>query len=216
MFKQALTVKKIMLVKLSDVIFVTLFTLAVIPVAFANTQQVEVSAAASNSATNKAQCLPFLDRKVRQLHKKSTVDLCELTQGKTVLIINTASHCGFTKQFSGLEAIHKKYQPQGLVVLGFPSDDFFQEEDDEADTATICFVNYGVTFTMLNTIEVRGSDADPIFKHLANETVSPKWNFYKYLVRADGKKVQHFNSRVSPEDSDFIQAIETALTHQSN
>ncbi|WP_448211873.1 glutathione peroxidase [Colwellia sp. MEBiC06753] len=157
------------------------------------------------------QCLAFLDHKFRKLHASDEVDLCKLTAGKPVLLVNTASNCGFTPQFKGLEALHKKYQAQGLVVIGFPSDDFFQEEDDEKDTAKVCFVNYGVTFTMLQTTAVRGSDVNPVFKHLGDETTSPKWNFYKYLVSKDGKNIQHFNSRVAPDDAEFIQAIEVVL-----
>jgi len=156
-------------------------------------------------------CAPFLRYTIRRLHSQVRLDLCELTAGKPLLIVNTASHCGFTPQFKGLEAIYKKYQSQGLVVLGFPSDDFFQEEDEEKDTAKVCFVNYGVTFPMMKTINVRGSDAHPIFKHLADKTTSPKWNFYKYLVSRDGKHIKHFNSRVTPDDAEFIQAIEAAL-----
>ena len=156
-------------------------------------------------------CAPFFNHSFRKLHAKQDVDLCQLTAGKPVLVINTASNCGFTPQFKALEAIHKKYKDQGLVVIGFPSDDFFQEEDDEKDTAEVCFVNYGVTFTMLQTSAVRGSDVNPVFKHLGEETTSPKWNFYKYLISKDGKQVKHFNSRVSPDDAEFIQAVEALL-----
>ncbi len=156
-------------------------------------------------------CAPFLQHTVRKLHSSERVDLCALTAEKTVLVVNTASHCGFTPQFKGLEALHKRYQAQGLVVIGFPSDDFFQEEDDEKDTANVCFVNYGVTFTMLNTVEVRGDGAHPIFVHLAEKSTAPKWNFYKYLISADGKRVKHFNSRVTPESEAFVMALEAEL-----
>jgi glutathione peroxidase len=163
------------------------------------------------SDTEKSQCAPYLKQKVRKLHSKQSIDLCELTANKTVLIVNTASHCGFTPQFEQLEAIHKKYQSRGLVVLGFPSDDFFQEEDDEKATADICFVNYGVTFTMLTTNAVRGSDVQPVFKYLGDKSTAPKWNFYKYLVSADGEKVKHFNSRVEPDSVEFINTLESLL-----
>ena len=166
-------------------------------------------ASGSNSVING--CAPFLQHKIRRLHSERELDLCALTSGKTVLIVNTASHCGFTPQFKGLEALYKKYQSQGLVILGFPSDDFFQEEDDEKDTAKVCFTNYGVTFPMFNTLAVRGSDAHVIFKHLAEKTTSPKWNFYKYLVSENGERIKHFNSRVTPDDTEFIKAIEAAL-----
>lgn len=156
-------------------------------------------------------CAAFLDHSFRKLHAKESVDLCELTAGKPVLIVNTASNCGFTPQFKALEAIHKKYKDDGLVVIGFPADNFFQEEDEEKDTAEVCFVNYGVTFTMLQTTSVRGDDANAVFKHLGEQTTSPKWNFYKYLVSKDGKSIQHFNSRVSPDEQEFIDAVEQVL-----
>lgn len=158
-----------------------------------------------------SQCLAFMQHSEKKLHASEHVNLCTLTAGKPVLIVNTASHCGFTPQFTGLEALHKKYQDKGLVVIGFPSDDFFQEEDDEKDTADICFVNYGVTFTMLSPVHVFGSNAHPIFKHLADKTTAPKWNFYKYLVSADGKSVKHFNSRVTPDSDVFVNAINDIL-----
>ncbi|NMP30261.1 glutathione peroxidase [Thalassotalea sp. M1531] len=160
---------------------------------------------------NDASCSQFLNHSFRQLHAKERVDLCQLTAGKPVLIVNTASNCGFTPQFKALETLHKRYKEQGLVVIGFPSDDFFQEEDDEKDTAKVCFVNYGVTFTMLQTTAVRGSDVNPVFEHLGEATTSPKWNFYKYLVSKDGQTIKHFNSRMSPDESEFIQAVEAIL-----
>jgi glutathione peroxidase len=147
---------------------------------------------------------------MRKLHSEESVNFCEF-KDKPLLIVNTASNCGFTGQFEELEALHQKYKDKGLVVIGFPSDDFFQEENDEADTAEVCYVNYGVTFTMLSTSEVRGDDANPIFKHLNAQTSSPKWNFYKYLVSADRKTVQRFNSRTKPLSANLTQAIENSL-----
>lgn len=158
-----------------------------------------------------ASCANFLNHTMRKLHSSETVNLCELTRNKTVLLVNTASNCGFTSQFKQLESLYQQYQDQGLVVIGFPADNFFQEEDDEKDTAKVCYVNYGVTFTMLETTSVRGSDANPIFKHLAKQTTAPKWNFYKYLVSQNGTKIQHFNSKVQPTDKKFIATLEAAL-----
>ena len=176
-------------------------------------EPVEKSAETANDKIQAVSCPVFFQQSMRKLHSQEQVDLCQLTAGKTVLAVNTASNCGFTPQFKSLEALHKKYQAQGLVVIGFPSDDFFQEEDDEKDTAKVCFVNYGVTFTMLETTAVRGDDANKVFTYLAEQTTAPKWNFYKYLVSADGKKVQHFNSKVKPSDAEFITAIENALAN---
>lgn len=165
----------------------------------------------AENVKQQASCPAFLNHSFRKLHAKEMVDLCELTAGKPLLLVNTASNCGFTPQFKGLEALHKKYKDQGLVVIGFPSDDFFQEEDDEKATAEVCFVNYGVTFTMLQTSAVRGADVNPVFEHLGKATTKPKWNFYKYLVSKDRQLIQHFNSRVKPDDVEFISAIEEQL-----
>lgn len=155
-------------------------------------------------------CPDYLNVEARKLHSDEVVDLCEVTNGKPVLIVNTASNCGFTPQFEALEALHKEYEDD-LVVIGFPSDDFFQEEDDEAKTADVCFVNYGVTFTMVSTSAVRGSDVNSVFAYLGDKTAAPKWNFYKYLVSADGESVQQFNSRVKPDSEELKKAIESVL-----
>ena len=158
-----------------------------------------------------ASCPDYLNVEARKLHSEENVNLCELTQGKAVLIVNTASHCGFTPQFEALEALHKQYADKGLVVIGFPSDDFFQEEKDEAKTADVCFINYGVTFTMVSTSPVKGSEANSVFKYLGDKSGQPKWNFYKYVVSGDGKTVKEFSSRVKPDSDELIKAIESVL-----
>ncbi|MDK1288892.1 glutathione peroxidase [Pseudoalteromonas umbrosa] len=157
-----------------------------------------------------ANCNDFTDVDVRKLRSQETVNLCQF-KGKPLLLVNTASNCGFTGQFKDLEALHQKYKDKGLVVVGFPSDDFFQEENDEADTAKVCFINYGVTFTMMATSPVRGDDANPIFKHLGEQVGSPKWNFYKYLVSADRKEIQRFGSRTKPLSDELTNAIEKQI-----
>ncbi|MDF0532800.1 glutathione peroxidase [Shewanella yunxiaonensis] len=158
-----------------------------------------------------AQCPSYLNLKLRKLHSQEMVDLCALTDGKPVLIVNTASHCGFTPQFKGLEALHEKYRDKGLVVIGFPSNDFFQEEKQEQDTAKICYINYGVKFTMLATSSVKGRQVNPVFAYLNSQTGEPKWNFFKYLVSADGKSVQRFSSRVTPDSPELTDAIDKLL-----
>ncbi|MCL1141543.1 glutathione peroxidase [Shewanella gaetbuli] len=163
---------------------------------------------------NAASCPDYLNVEARKLHSEENVNLCELTQGKPVLIVNTASNCGFTPQFDALEAVHQEYKDKGLVVIGFPSDDFFQEEKDEAKTADVCFINYGVTFTMIATSPVRGSDANSVFEHLNAKTSAPKWNFYKYLVSGDGETVTQFNSRVKPDSKEIKQAIDKQLASE--
>ncbi|MDN3653639.1 glutathione peroxidase [Thalassotalea ponticola] len=156
-------------------------------------------------------CPAFLDHRVQRLNSSKTVDICQQFAGKTFLIVNTASNCGFTPQFKGLEALYQQYKDRGLVILGFPSDDFFQEEDDEKDTAKVCYVNYGVTFPMFSTVSVRGDDAHPIFSYLAEQTAAPYWNFYKYLVSADGNTVERFNSKMAPDAKELTSAIEKQL-----
>lgn len=154
---------------------------------------------------------PLLNYTLPRLHSKERIDLCEQFNGKPLLIVNTASHCGFTRQFKGLEQLSQKYRERGLAVIGFPSDDFFQEANDQAETAGVCYKNYGVTFTMTAPIAVRGSDAHPIFKSLADQSASPKWNFFKYVVDANGKVVAQFGSRTEPDDAALAAAIESIL-----
>lgn len=158
-----------------------------------------------------AACPTYLEGEYRKLHSTDDIDLCKLTEGKPVLVVNTASHCGYTSQFKGLEALNKKYQDRGLVVVGFASNDFNQEAKDEAEAAGICFVNFGVTFTMLSPTHVRGDDANALFKTLAAKTSAPKWNFNKYLIDKNGKVVEHFGSSVNPEDETLTKAIEKLL-----
>lgn len=163
------------------------------------------------SAQALAECPQILNQQMKVLGKPETVNLCDRYAGKPVLVINTASHCGFTKQFKGLEALYQQYRERGLAVAGFPSDDFRQEADDEQETAKVCFVNYGVTFDMYATIPVRGSDANPLFRELAAQTEAPSWNFNKYLIDKDGKVVAHFGSMTTPEDEELKAAIEKVL-----
>ena len=169
----------------------------------------QVSAAASTSAA--ATCPAFLNQDFRKLHSNDSVNLCKLIAGKPMLLVNTASHCGFTPQFKGLEAAYEKYKDRGLVFVGFSSDDFNQEAKDEAEAATVCFINYGVTFTMLAPQHVKGAEANAVFKELARQTQEPKWNFNKYLVSADGKVAQYFDSRVAPDSPQFDEAVEKLL-----
>jgi glutathione peroxidase len=169
----------------------------------------QVSAVAASPAAQA--CPAFLNQEFRKLHSSQSVNLCTAFAGKPMLIVNTASHCGFTPQFKGLEAVHAKYKSRGLAVVGFSSDDFNQEAKDEAEAADTCFVNYGVTFTMLAPQRVKGPEANAVFKELARQTQEPKWNFNKYLVTADGKVTQYFGSGVAPDSQQFNDAIEKLL-----
>jgi glutathione peroxidase len=165
----------------------------------------------AGTAAAAASCPAFLDHEFKKLHSSAAVNLCSAYAGKPLLIVNTASHCGYTPQFKGLEALHRKYKGRGLVVVGFPSDDFNQEAKDQAETADICYINYGVTFTMLAPSSVTGKDANPVFQELDRRTREPTWNFNKYLVSADGKRVQHFDSDVAPDSPKLATAIEQLL-----
>jgi glutathione peroxidase len=158
-----------------------------------------------------ADCPAWLDHDFQKLHSSETVNVCKLAAGKPLLIVNTASHCGFTPQFKGLEALHEKYRDQGLVVVGFPSNDFFQEAKDQAETAAVCYINYGVKFTMLAPSAVRGRDVNPVFRELAKQTEAPSWNFNKYLVAPGGKVLAHYDSTVTPESKTLNRAIESLL-----
>jgi glutathione peroxidase len=156
-------------------------------------------------------CPEYMKGEYRKLHSKDAVDICELMENKPVLVVNTASHCGFTSQFKELEALHKKYKDKGLVVVGFASDDFKQEDADEEKAAEICYLNYGVTFTMLSPTHVTGEKANTLFKALNAQTQEPKWNFNKYLVGKDGKVVEHFGSMTKPDSPKLAAAIEQLL-----
>ncbi|MCX5572705.1 glutathione peroxidase [Enterobacter sp. E-TC7] len=125
--------------------------------------------------------------------------------GKVVLVVNTASQCGFTPQYAGLEALYKKYAEQGLVVLGFPCNQFGKQEPGDADEISkTCHVNYGVSFPMFEKVEVNGSTAHPLFRYLKKELPGVlggriKWNFTKFLIGRDGKPLKRFAPMTSPE-----------------
>ena len=164
-----------------------------------------------SSSVALANCPQVLDHEMRKLRSKETVNLCEAYAGKPLLVINTASHCGFTPQFKGLEALYKEYHEQGLNVAGFPSNSFRQEAKTEEETAEICYINYGVTFDMYSEIDVTGDDAHPLFAELAAAEGAPRWNFTKYLIDSDGQVVAKFGSREDPQGADIRKAVEAAL-----
>ena len=158
-----------------------------------------------------AGCDNLLDYDHRRLASSQQVNLCEAYAGQVIVVVNTASRCGFTSQFEGLEALYQKYREQGLMVLGFPSDDFRQELADEEDTAEVCYINYGVSFPMFATTSVRGDSANALFQALNEATAPPRWNFTKYLIDRDGNVVERFGSRTTPLDSELEARVRESL-----
>lgn len=158
-----------------------------------------------------AQCPAFLNYDLPRLHSDETVNICQQASGKPLLIVNTASHCGFTKQFEGLEDIHQTYKDRDLMVVGFASNDFNQEADTEEEAERVCRENFGVTFTMVAPSYVKDQRANPVFREINRQSEEPSWNFNKYLINANGEVVNHFGSRVAPDDEKLHEAIESLL-----
>lgn len=167
-----------------------------------------LAASVSAPAWADAACPAALDAKVKRLVGPEE-SLCQYA-GKVVLVVNTASHCGFAPQFEGLEKLYRKYRDRGFVVLGFPSPDFGDQEfKDAGETAKFCKVNYGVSFPMFAKSHVVGPEANPVFRTLAGQTGSPPaWNFHKYLIGLDGH-ARAYVSDVTPEklDADVAKAL---------
>lgn len=142
----------------------------------------------------------------------------EQFQGKVLLIVNTASKCGFTGQYDGLQELYEKYTDQGLVILGFPSNDFLkQEPGSNEEIAAFCKMNYGVTFPMFEKIVVKGEGQHPLYAYLTSEQTNPEfsggisWNFNKFLISKDGKIVNRFGSPTEPADAELVSAVEAEL-----
>jgi glutathione peroxidase len=161
-----------------------------------------------------AACPPLLDRSFDTLEEKPR-SLCEYA-GKVVLVVNTASQCGYTPQYEGLEALYRKYRSRGLVVLGFPSNDFGgQEPGSNKEIASFCVNQYAVDFPMFAKTSVKGKEVNPLYAELAKASgKAPQWNFHKYLISRDGKQVASFDTRVEPSDPKLLAAIERLLESQ--
>ena len=162
-----------------------------------------------------AACPKLLDHTVPTLLGAPT-PLCQY-EGKVVLVVNTASKCLYTPQYEGLEKLQKRFASRGLVVLGFPSNDFAaQEPGSNKEIADFCQLNYGVTFPMFEKSTVKGTRAIPLFAMLAERSgKQPGWNFHKYLIDRKGEKVQSFESGVPPEDPKFLREVERLLAAAS-
>ena len=158
-----------------------------------------------------ARCPATLNHQFPRLQDEKPQMLCQYS-GKVLLVVNTASYCGFTPQYKGLEALYAKYKDRGLVVLGFPSNDFAQEKGSNKEIAEFCENTYGVKFPMFGASHVRGANANPLFRQLAQATGhQPLWNFHKYLVGRDGRAVASYGTRTAPDDAALLSDIEEQL-----
>ena len=157
-------------------------------------------------------CPALLKQNFNRLQDDAPQNLCQYA-GKVILVVNTASYCGYTKQYEGLEALYSKYSSKGLVVLGFPSNDFGKQEPGSAkEIADLCFNTYGVKFPMFAKSAVSGGAANALHAQLIKATgKEPKWNFTKYLIDRNGKVIDHFPSKVTPDDKGLVGKIEQAL-----
>lgn len=142
----------------------------------------------------------------------------EQYKGKVLLIVNTASKCGFTGQYDGLQKLYETYQDRGLVILGFPSNNFMgQEPGTNEEIQSFCTLNYGVTFPLFEKIDVKGKGQHSLYSYLTSKKTNPEfsgkisWNFNKFLISSDGQIINRFGSRTKPDDSDLMEAIEKEL-----
>lgn len=160
-----------------------------------------------------ATCPTLLNKTFPRLQDEKPQSLCQYS-GQVILVVNTASYCGFTTQYKGLEDLYAKYKSRGFVVLGFPSNDFGQQEPDSGkQIAEFCTNTFGVKFPMFAKSSVKGAQANPLFADLAKLSgTTPKWNFYKYLIARDGRTVESYNSLTAPDSRSLIADIERALS----
>ena len=164
-----------------------------------------------------AGCPPLLDAAIPTLSDDKPASICRYT-GKVLLVVNTASQCGYTPQYEGLEQLYRRYKDQGLVVLGFPSNDFGgQEPGSNKEIAKFCEANYGVSFPMFEKSSVATGSVNPFYKKLAASSgARPAWNFHKYLVDRKGAQALSFNTGVEPNDPKFVQEIERLLAEKGD
>ncbi|MGY8562623.1 glutathione peroxidase [Paracidovorax citrulli] len=161
-----------------------------------------------------AQAADLLDLNYRPLAGKTEVNLEKQYGGKVLLVVNTASKCGFTPQYEALEGLQTRYAARGFSVLGFPSNDFKgQEPGSEKEIQEFCTLTYGVKFPMFQKVQVTGTGATPLYQRLTAATgVAPGWNFHKYLLSRDGRVVAQFPSKIKPDDPALVAAIERELS----
>lgn len=153
-----------------------------------------------------AACPDLLNHRFTSLQGEA-IDLCQYA-GRPILVVNTASKCGYTHQFEKLEAMHERYRQRGLVVVGFPSGDFNQEFATNGEIATFCKLTYAIEFPMIQQGSVTGAKAHPFFKQLASAGGgAPAWNFHKYLIAPDGAAVYGFKSDVQPDSPQIVRRL---------
>lgn len=169
--------------------------------------------AGSAQATGARQTCPaILRHRFDRLQDEKPQALCQYA-GQVLLVVNTASFCGFTRQYAGLEALHQRYRARGFSVLGFPSNDFAQEKGSNQEIAEFCESTFGVKFPMFVKSAVRGGDANPLFRQLAEQSgTAPQWNFHKYLIGRDGQVLGAWPSRTAPDDAALLRVVEQALS----
>ena len=183
-------------------------TLYAVALAFA------ASSLPSQAQTAPASCPAVLQHQFPRLQDEAPQNLCQYT-GKVVLVVNTASYCGFAGQFEGLEALYAKQKDKGLVVLGFPSNDFAQEAKTSKEIADFCFNTYGVKFPMLGKSVVSGAGKNAFYAELVKATgQEPRWNFYKYLIDRKGQVVDSYSSMTGPDSPKLVAAIDKALAQK--
>ncbi|OQW90206.1 MAG: glutathione peroxidase [Rhodoferax ferrireducens] len=175
-------------------------------------QTAKPAAPSAKAAAPATACPTVLKHTFNRLQDEKPQNLCQYA-GKVVLVVNTASYCGFTGQYEGLEALYAKYQSKGLVILGFPSNDFGkQEPGSNKEIAEFCFNTYAVKFPMFAKTVVSGAERNPLFAQLAQATgTAPKWNFYKYLIDRNGKIIDSYSSMTSPSSRSLVGDIEGLL-----
>ena len=158
----------------------------------------------------------LLDQDFRKLASKDEINLCDAYAGKVVLVVNTASKCGNTPQYDGLEKLYDEYGDDGMVVLGFPSNDFMgQEPGTEESIEEFCRLTYGVEFPMFEKTSVKKDNAHPFYRSLAEASGTyPTWNFHKYLIGRNGELIAEFSPRTKPYDAKLVSAINSALAEQ--
>jgi glutathione peroxidase len=166
-----------------------------------------------STVTTAKECSPLLDFDVRTLNENKVVNLCQQYQGKVIMVVNTASKCAYTDQYSSLENLYQQYQAKGLVVLGFPSNDFgAQEPGSEKQIKDFCRLTYGVQFPMFSKTRVSERYADPLYQKLASSAGRyPQWNFHKYLIGRDGHLVADYPSSIDPLNPSVIGEINKQL-----